>query len=188
MAAPRNSFGTHHCNPFVLRKLDQFIQISPELRRLHIIGEATEAGVMPSGVEGISLRMPEAAQAGHVPVVKTSGMQANRQWFPVELRVVARTRNGAHIDQSSHIVRLEKMDEPHHWAGRMPYRHDNQRCWRWVLLHATHPDTTSQSAFTMVIHGNRSGVDAERPNGRVPLDSPSYSNTGGQELPTGIRA
>jgi hypothetical protein len=51
MAAPGNSFGAHHRNPLLLRKLDQFVQIVPELRRLHVIGKATEAGVMPPGVE-----------------------------------------------------------------------------------------------------------------------------------------
>jgi hypothetical protein len=76
------------------------------------------------------MRVPEAPPTRHVPVVKTSGMQANRQLFPVELRVVTRTRNGAHIDQTLHIVRLEKMDELRHRAGRVPYRHDNQRYWR----------------------------------------------------------
>jgi len=29
-------------------------------RRLHVIGEATEAGVMPIGVEGIPTRIPKA--------------------------------------------------------------------------------------------------------------------------------
>ncbi len=63
-------------------------------------------------------------------------MKTNRQLVPVELRIVARTRDGAHIDQTVYIVRFEKMDELHHWAGRVPYRHDNQRYWRCTLLHA----------------------------------------------------
>ena len=62
MTAPGNGFGAHNCDSLRLRKFYQIVQIFPELRRLHIIGEATEAGVMPSGVDGIPARMPEATQ------------------------------------------------------------------------------------------------------------------------------
>ena len=72
MTAPWNGFCAHNCSPLLLRKLYQNIQVFPELRCLHIVGEATEAGVAPSGIEGIPPRVPEATQAGHVPVMKTS--------------------------------------------------------------------------------------------------------------------
>ena len=111
MTAPGNGFGAHNCNPLRLRKFYQIVQILPELRRLHVIGEATEAGVMPTGVEGIPARMPEATQSGHVTVVKASGMQGRRQFASVELRIVPRTRDGAHIDQSLYLVCFQKMDE-----------------------------------------------------------------------------
>jgi hypothetical protein len=51
MAAPRNSFGAHNYNLLLLRKLDQSIQILLELRRLHVIGIATEAGVLPRAID-----------------------------------------------------------------------------------------------------------------------------------------
>src|ERR1700722_6743063 len=70
MTAPGNGFRAHNCDSLRLRKIYQIVQILPELRRLHIIGEATEAGVMPSGVNGITARMPEATQTGYVTVVK----------------------------------------------------------------------------------------------------------------------
>lgn len=47
-------------------------------RRLHVIGEATEGGIMPTGVEGIPARSPKAIQTGHVNVMKASGMQRGR--------------------------------------------------------------------------------------------------------------
>ena len=53
MTTPEDGFG-------------QFVQMFPELRRLHVIGEATEAGVTPSGIDGVAARMPEATQTGHV--------------------------------------------------------------------------------------------------------------------------
>jgi hypothetical protein len=43
---------------------------------MHVIGQTTEAGVMPTGVEGVPARTPEATEPGHMPVVK--GMQRRR--------------------------------------------------------------------------------------------------------------
>ena len=127
VTAPGNGFGAHNCNPLALGKFDQIVQIVPELKCLHVIGKPTEAGVVPTSVDGIPLRMPEATQPGHIPVVKASGMQSNRQLAPVELRIVARTRDGAYIDHSFYMVRFEKVDELRYRAGRVPYRHHNQR-------------------------------------------------------------
>ena len=53
-------------------------------------------------------------------------MQGSRQLASVELRIVARTRDGAYIDQSLYIVGFKKMDEVRYRAGGVPYRHDNQ--------------------------------------------------------------
>jgi hypothetical protein len=111
MTAPRNGFGAHNCDSLGLRKFYQIVQILPELRRLHIIGEATEVGVMPSGVDGITERMPEATQTWHVTVMKARGMEDRRQFGSVELRIVPRTWDGAYIDQSLHPVRFQKLDE-----------------------------------------------------------------------------
>ena len=61
MTAPGNSFCTHNCRRLQLRKFYQIIQMLLELRRLHVVGEAAETGVAPSGVERIPPRMPEAA-------------------------------------------------------------------------------------------------------------------------------
>ena len=74
MTAPGNGFGTHDCNPFRRRELHQIVQVFSELPRLHIVGKATKARVIPAGVDGIPGRMPEATQTWHVPVVKAGGM------------------------------------------------------------------------------------------------------------------
>jgi hypothetical protein len=66
---------------------------------------------MPSGVDGITARMPEATQTRHVTVMKAGGMQGRRQFASVELRIVARTWDGAYIDQSLHPVRFQKVDK-----------------------------------------------------------------------------
>jgi len=126
MAAPGNGFGAHNCNPLALGKFDQIVQIFSELRRLHVIGKATETGVVPTGIDGVPPRMPEATQPGHVPVVKASGMQTRRQLAPVELRIVPRTGDGTYVDQSSYTVHLEEVNELLCRAGRVPNRHDNQ--------------------------------------------------------------
>jgi hypothetical protein len=117
MATPGNGFGTHHCDPLALGQFDQIVHIFSELRRLHVIGKATEAGVVPTVVNGVPPSMPEATEPGHVPVVYASGMQSNPQSAPVELRIVARTRDGAYIDQSLYIVGFKKMDEVRSQTG-----------------------------------------------------------------------
>lgn len=104
MTAPRNGFCAHNGDPLRPRKFYQIVQMFSELRRLHVIGEATEAGVMPSGVEGIGTRMPEPAQTLHVTVMQASGMQDWRQFAPVELRIVPRTRDRTYIDQSLYLM------------------------------------------------------------------------------------
>ena len=104
MTAPGNGFRAHNGDPLRLRKFYQIVQMFSELRRLHVIGEATEAGVMPSGVEGIGARMPEPAQTGHITVMQAGGMQGGRQFAPVELRIVPRTRDSAYIDQSLYLM------------------------------------------------------------------------------------
>jgi hypothetical protein len=69
MTAPGNGFGAHNCDSLRLRKIYQIVQILPELRRLHIIGEATEAGVMPSGIKEVLL-VPERNRYARVTGTK----------------------------------------------------------------------------------------------------------------------
>ena len=78
MTAPRNGFSAHNRDPLGPRKFYQIFQMLTELRRLQIVGKTAEAGVTPSGVERIPARTPEAAQSGHVRVMKTGGMQGGR--------------------------------------------------------------------------------------------------------------
>jgi hypothetical protein len=109
MTAPGNGFGTHNCDSL---RLASSIKSSRFFRNSCLcIGEATEAGVMPSGVDGIMARMPEATQTGHVAVMTAGGMQGRRQFATVELRIVPRTWDGAYVDQSLHQMRFQKLDE-----------------------------------------------------------------------------
>jgi len=142
MATPGNSFGAHNCHLLLFRKLDQSVQILLELRRLHVIGIAPEAGVLPRGIDGIWTGMPKAAQSRHVPVVKPSGMQAGRQLVPVELRIVSRTWDRAHIDEPFDLVCFEETDELGHRTRRVPYRHYNHGFRWYAVFHAT-PGVTS---------------------------------------------
>ena len=127
MTAPGNSFGAHDCNPLRPGKGYQILQIFPELRRLHVIGEAAEAGVMPSGIEGTTTGMPEAAQTRHVPVMKAGGMQGRRQFTSIELRIVPRTRDGAYINQALYLVCFQKVDELLRRACGVSDGQDNER-------------------------------------------------------------
>jgi hypothetical protein len=130
MTAPGNGFGAHDRDPLRSCKFYQFVQMLPKLGRLHIVGEATEARVMPAGVDRIRARAPEAAKSGHVPVMKAGGMQGRRQLASVELRIVPRTRDGSYIDQPLYLVRFQELDEFLYRAGRVPDGHDNRRGWQ----------------------------------------------------------
>ena len=48
--------------------------------------------------------MPEPAQSGHVRVMQTGRVQRLRQQASVELRIMTRTRDGAHVYKASYLV------------------------------------------------------------------------------------
>ena len=52
-------------------------------------------------------------------------MQGSRQLIPVELWIMSRTRDGAHINQPFYIVRFEETDELRHRTRGVADRHNN---------------------------------------------------------------
>src|SRR5215472_8303654 len=65
--------------------------------------------------------MAQAAQVFHVQVANASAMECRSDAVAIKLRIVAGTRNGAHIDESLHSVGLQEGNEivlRAAWSGR----------------------------------------------------------------------
>jgi len=50
MAPPRHGFSTHYRSPSLLRDLDELIEGLLKFWRLHVVGEAAEAGISPTSI------------------------------------------------------------------------------------------------------------------------------------------
>ena len=107
MASPRNRLGAHNGGPLGFGSLHQLAQAGGKLASLHVVGIATKAGVAPSGVWGVWTRTAQAAQVFHVQVADPSATKRRSDPVSIKLRIVAGTRNGAHIDESLHSVSLQ---------------------------------------------------------------------------------
>src|SRR4026209_2103765 len=70
MTAPRQRFGAHQCDPVLLRELNQFFDLFPEFRRLHVISVASKRCIPPTGVDRIRFGVTQATQSGHVNVAQ----------------------------------------------------------------------------------------------------------------------
>lgn len=127
---------------------------------------------MPSGVDGIMARTPEAPEAGHVSVVKAGGVQGRRQFAPIELRIVPRTGDGADINQSLHPVGFQKLDEFLRWVGGVPNGHDKR--WRCAIFMPDAGAAAGRHTFTVA-----SGVALPRIARPAQLFAPHRVTLGG---------
>jgi len=71
---------------------------------LHVIGEAAEAGIFPSRVGRITMRVPQTAKPSHMPVTNPRLLKRARKAAFVELRIVSRAWNRSNIDQLLDVV------------------------------------------------------------------------------------
>lgn len=106
VAPPRQGFCAHQHDSFAPAELDAASQVLSECRGLHVIGIAPKAGVSPPHVRGVASGTTQAAQSGHVPVMNPSTMEGWRQMASIELRIVSRPRDRAHIEDSLDAMRL----------------------------------------------------------------------------------
>ena len=72
-------------------------------------------------------RMPQAAQSRHVRVMHPGAMEGRRQLASIELRVVSRSRDRAHVDDPLDGVRLQQTDEVGYRPSRVTDRENDQR-------------------------------------------------------------
>ena len=135
MTTPGHRLGAHQHDALLLRQVDATLQAVFELRGLHVVGIATEAGIAPTGVRRVGPRTPQAAQPGHVSVVDLRAVQSRRQLVAIELGIVSRARDRPHVDDALDAVRLEEAEEFVDRARGMPDREDHQgRHITWLVV------------------------------------------------------
>ena len=77
-----------------------------------------------------------ALPARHVAIVNARAAKSRRQVAAIELRVVPRARDRAHVDHALHSVSGEQTDELSNRSGRVPDCQDQARLASALSLHA----------------------------------------------------
>ena len=124
MAAPRNSFSAHDgaafcfCSPTRAGKFFETREPYGEFGRLHVVGEAAKTQIVPARVWRICAGAAEAAKFAEMRVRDTRAAkslrkrvaclrrQARHGGQAIELRIVARARDGAHVNDAFNTVRF----------------------------------------------------------------------------------
>ena len=110
MTAPWNGFSTHQDGPFTGQCQKLFNRMA-ELRRLHIVGVTAKAAVTPAIVDGVFMRMAQAAEAGHPLIPDLNGTQGGGQFTSLELGIMSRSGHGTDIDQHAAFLVLEDAEK-----------------------------------------------------------------------------
>jgi len=97
VAPPGHRFGAHDRGRLLLRQFDQSLQTLLEFRGLHVIGETSKRRVAPTHVRRIATRMAQAAQHAQMDIAYPGAAQLCRECLPIELRIVPRSGNAAHV-------------------------------------------------------------------------------------------
>ena len=111
MAPPGDRFRTHHGQLFFPRQFHQCFQAGIKLPGLHVIRKAPEGRTVPAAVGRIAPRVAQSSQPRHVEILDFGGEQILGELFLIELRVVPRTGDRPHIDDSFHAMRLQEFKE-----------------------------------------------------------------------------
>lgn len=119
MAPPGYCLRAHDATPCRTAERYQLVQGLGELRGLHIVGIAAEAGVSPSRIWGILTGMPEATKRLHVLIAYSDTCKRHPQPVLVELRIMPRTGDCPYIDQLDDLKALKHCDEAVDWERRM---------------------------------------------------------------------
>jgi hypothetical protein len=99
MTSPPNCFGAHNRYARLSRQIEQALNSISESFGLHIVGIASESIVSPCGVVRVRLRASPAAEFRQVMVFNGCLPQCFGQLFFAKMRIPARARKMAHIDQ-----------------------------------------------------------------------------------------
>jgi len=149
MAGPRDCLGAHHRDPLLGGQPNQGRQSLSKFPGLHVVGEASERFVSPPKVLRLSGGAAEPTEPAQVNVPYPRLVQRTRQAILVELGIVSRSWDCAHIGDAFHTVALENSNEILYRPRRMADRKYRQR---------------SSGAVTMVPRSHAMS------NGRVPTN------------------
>jgi len=127
VASPRHRLGAHQCARPLIGQPDGPLQPRHEFRRLHMIREAAKARVAPPQVHGVRPRAPQAAQLLHVDIPNPGGAERGGQRLAIELRIVARLRDRAYVNQLLNAVRSQQFDKLIERPRGMPDRKNHER-------------------------------------------------------------
>lgn len=104
-----------------------FSKDSAKRRCLHVIGETSKRCIAPASIRRIAMCMTQTTQRFHVPVAEVPIVQRFAQRFAVELRIVPRTGNRAHINQSLNTVCPQNLHQVIKASRRVAHS-ENSRC------------------------------------------------------------
>jgi hypothetical protein len=122
MAAPRHRFGAHDRCALLTAQSDQLIETVRKFLRLHVIGIAAKARVPPASVGGVLAGVSQTAQRAQGDIFDAMRLERFAQRISVELRVVARPRHRADIDEAFDAIAFQQRYELVQRARRVTYR------------------------------------------------------------------
>ncbi len=111
MATPGNGFGAHDGRCFFGGDLYESLDGRREFRRLHVIGESSEACVLPASINAVARGVAQSTKLFHRSVINARCLERFGQCIGVELRIVARARNGANIYNALDAMGFEDANE-----------------------------------------------------------------------------
>jgi hypothetical protein len=132
VAAPGEGFGAHERAGLFGGEMKGAGEGGYEIGSLHVVGVAAEAGVAPTGVDGVLFGVAEAAEGFEVDVADAARAEGGRERLAIELRVATGAGNGANVDDALDAVGAEERDEFVERAGRVADGED-ERFFRGVF-------------------------------------------------------
>jgi hypothetical protein len=122
VASPRHRLGTHDGRGAPGRELLETREARGEALALHVVRIPSKGRVAPAEIDGVGTRVAQPAQRLHVPIAYLDGVERARERRAVELRIVTRPGNGAHVDHLLHSVSAEQLHELPRGARGVPDR------------------------------------------------------------------
>src|SRR5215831_21274679 len=97
MAPPPNSLGAHQRDIVAGAAVQQALYRRLEVSCLHVVGITLERPVLPNSISRIGSRTPAPAKVRKMTVTDSGCGKLATQFVLIELRVIARIREPAHV-------------------------------------------------------------------------------------------
>ena len=135
VASPRNCFSAHQHTRLYFREFDGAFQTRFKLRRLHVIGESSEAGVVPAQILGFRIGVAQAAEFFQMRIRNAELLQRRAERFAIELRIVPGAGNRANIHYTFDAIRSQQVSEFVERPRGMPDGEDESFLFVFSRLH-----------------------------------------------------